>query len=342
VSASFRFSNRTLAGFLGSILATAAAGCDGGSDDGQSHEDAGTTPDGGSTRPSAGCGRNANVYRAGTTPATLSFAGRERSFRVHVPAGDRGGQPLPLVLMLHGGGGSGEQLQTNSARMDPIAEREGFITVYPDGTGALRTWNGGVCCGRAVSDDVDDVGFIAVLLDHLEAELCVDRRRVFATGMSNGGLLSHRLACELSTRIAAVAPVAGTLGIANCQPARPVPVLHIHGTSDGHVPWNGGPGCGPSGVAFFSVPDTMESWRSRNACGTTTSTYFEQGEGRCTAHEGCQAKVVLCAIEGGGHSWPGGVGKEPVVSCPADGFQSQDFIASEVAWRFFEENPLPN
>ena len=324
-----------------SCAAIVASGCEDGSGNGGGPGD-GSAPDAGPTRPSRGCTRRGEAYPAGTTPGRLSFAGRERTFRVHVPAGDHGEKPLPVVVMLHGGGGSGEQLQTQSARMDPIAEREGFITVYPDGTGVLRTWNGGLCCGRAVADDVDDVGFIAALLDHLEAELCIDRRRVFAMGMSNGGLLSHRLACELSTRIAAVAPVAGTLGIPNCAPARPVPVLHIHGTEDGHVPWNGGPGCGPSGADFWSVPQTMDVWRSLNGCGAATSVYFEQGDGRCTAYASCQAPLVLCAVEGGGHSWPGGVGKEPVVDCAADGFQSRSFIASEVAWRFFQANPLPN
>ncbi|HMJ09862.1 MAG TPA: PHB depolymerase family esterase [Polyangiaceae bacterium] len=296
--------------------------------------------DTGPSQPSAGCEGEGSTYPAGTSAGSLTVGSVQRTFRVHVPPGYRKGQPAPVVLMLHGGGGSGEQLQMQSARMDPIADREGFITVYPDGTGALRTWNAGQCCGRAVADGVDDVGFIAALLDHLEGELCTDKRRVFATGMSNGGMLTHRLACELSDRIAAFAPVAGTLG-SSCQAARPVPVLHIHGTSDGHVPWNGGMGCGPAGVPFTSVPDTMNVWRTRNACASNTTTYFEQGDGHCTAYAGCQAPVVLCAVEGGGHSWPGGVAKEPVVQCPADGFQSQSFVASELAWQFFEANPRP-
>src|SRR5688500_8090032 len=141
---------------LFSYAAAVATSCADGSDDGNA--DAGPVPDGGSARPSAGCARNRSGYPAGTTPGSLSFGGGERTFRVNRPGGDRGGAPLPLVLMLHGGGGSGEQLQTQSARMDPIAEREGFITVYPDGTGVVRTWNGGLCCGRAVSDRVDDIG----------------------------------------------------------------------------------------------------------------------------------------------------------------------------------------
>jgi polyhydroxybutyrate depolymerase len=315
------------------LIALGIVGCD--------DNTGGQNPDAGSTLPSAGCAANRNTYPPGTTSASLTVAGVERTFRVHVPPGYRNTQPAPVVLMLHGGGGSGEQFQMRSSSMDSIADRDGFITVYPDGTGVLRTWNGGLCCGRAVAENIDDVGFMAALLDHVEAELCTDRRRVFATGMSNGGLLSHRLACELSARIAAVAPVAGTLGISSCAPARAVPVMHIHGTRDGHVPYEGGRGCGPSGATFTSVPDTMEHWRSQNGCGSTTTSYFEQGDGRCSAYQGCRASTVLCAIEGGGHSWPGGVSKEPVADCPSDGFQSQSFSASEVAWRFFQSNPLP-
>ncbi|MCB9611537.1 MAG: prolyl oligopeptidase family serine peptidase [Sandaracinus sp.] len=140
-----------------------------------------------------------------------------------------------------------------------MAEREGFVVVYPDGTGTIPTWNAGGCCGSAVRDDVNDVGFVAAILDRLEGELCLDRDRVFATGMSNGGMMSHRLGCELSERFAAVAPVAGTLMFDACTPTRPVHVMHVHGSDDGHVPWEGGLGCGPAGVPFTSVPD--RGWR---------------------------------------------------------------------------------
>lgn len=303
--------------------------------------DGGATPEASTGDASDGCAVSSDTYPAGTTVGSITVAGAQRSFRVHVPPGYQKDKAMPVVLMLHGGGGSGEQLQTKSALMDPIADREGFITVYPDGTGVLRTWNAGICCGKAVADSIDDVGFMASLLDHLEAKLCTDRRRVFATGMSNGALLSHRLACELSTRIAAIAPVAGTIGIPSCQPTRPVPVLQIHGTADGHVPWLGGQGCGPAtGVEFTSVPATNEGWGQRNGCGTATSVYLEQGDGHCTALQGCKAPVVLCSIEGGGHSWPSGVAKEGVSDCPGDGIQSQTFPASEVAWKFFQANPM--
>lgn len=334
-----------------------ALGCTGSADSGGNHdegngdgdEDDNSTggtdgSDGGSTGldtdPSPGCEAADSTYSPGTTEGSIDASGT-RSFRVHVPPGYEARTPTPIVLMFHGGGGSGLQFQTASARMDAIADREGFITVYPEGTGTLATWNGGICCGRAVLDDVDDVTFVSELLDHLETELCVDRNRVFASGMSNGGILSHRLACELSERFAAVAPVAGTIGVTDCAPTRPVPVMHIHGREDGHVPWDGGMGCGPSSASFTSVPSTMEGWRMINECEATQAEIFTEGDGTCTAYDGCAAPVVLCTIDGAGHSWPGGEPGPNVADCPEDGPQSQTFSASEAAWQFFSENPRP-
>lgn len=291
-------------------------------------------------KPSAGCASPGKQYPGGaTTEGTVTVGGKSRSFRVHVPSTAK--TPMPVVLMLHGGGGSAEQLENDSAKMDPIADREGFVTVYPNGTGVIQTWNAGACCGKAAQDGVDDVAFISALLDHLEGQLCLDERRVFVAGMSNGAMLTHRLGCELSDRIAAIAPVAGTILAPSCSPKRPVAVMQIHGTLDGHVPWDGGIGCGPAGVAFTSVPSTLDGWRQRNGCTASTADYFEQGNGKCVGYQGCQAPVVLCTIDGGGHSWPGGVLKQGAVDCPADGAQSQTFSASEAAWSFFRANAMP-
>lgn len=279
-------------------------------------------------------------YPAGTTTAVVTVGGVSRTFRVHVPPGYRAEAPAPVVLMFHGGGGSGEQLQTASSKMDPVADREGFITVYPDGSGLIKTWNAGKCCGKAAEDDIDDAAFVNALLDDLEAKLCVDKRRIYASGMSNGAMLSHRLGCELSERFAAIAPVAGTIGVAACAPTSRVAVMHVHGTEDANVPYEGGIGCGPSeGVDFTSVVDTMAGWATRNGCTTTTKPYLQQGDGTCTAYEGCGRPVVLCSVAGKGHSWPGG---EPKTGgCVEDGPQSTTFLASEAIWKFFAENPKP-
>lgn len=304
--------------------------------------DAAPNPDAQTPTPSdAGtCAPRSAPFAPGTSEATITVGGRQRTFLVHVPPSLDATRPTPVVLVLHGGGGSGKQAE-DSTLMSPIADREGFIAVYPDGIGVVKTWNGGLCCGRAMEDKVDDTAFVAALLDHVEGRACVDKKRVFATGMSNGSLMSHRLACELSSRIAAIAPVAGTIGVAECKPTRPVPVFVIHGSADAHVPPPGGVGCGPSGASFTSIPTTMEGWRDRNGCTATTTPAFEQGDGKCVAYTGCKAPTVLCTIDGGGHNWPGGAPKVAVGDCPADGKQSTTFIASEAAWKFFKDNPMP-
>ncbi|MBN8615075.1 MAG: hypothetical protein J0L92_31045 [Deltaproteobacteria bacterium] len=284
----------------------------------------------------ARCGAASSLYPSGvTTVATITVDGLERSFRVHVPPGYDGSAEVPLVLVLHGGGGSGEQIELRSSEMNVVADREGFVAVYPDGTGAIRTWNAGGCCGAAVREDVDDVAFVRSLLDHLEGALCLDADRVFATGMSNGAMLSHRLACELSDRFAAVAPVSGLDMAPTCPTNGRVALMQIHGTDDGHVPWEGGVGCGPSAVDFPSVTETLAAWRARNGCGESSVPFAMQGDGTCVRTEDCTADVVLCTIEGGGHSWPGGAPNRDVADCPADGEQSTTFHASEQIWSFF-------
>jgi polyhydroxybutyrate depolymerase len=118
-----------------------------------------------------------------------------------------------------------------------------------------------------------------------------------------------------------------------------VAVMQVHGSSDGHVPWEGGVGCGPSAVAFTSVPETMSRWRMRNGCEETSTPLVMEGDGSCVVYDGCDADVALCTIEGGGHSWPGGAPNRDIADCPADGEQSTTFRASEQIWSFFEAHP---
>lgn len=208
----------------------------------------------------------------------------------------------------------------------------------------MRTWNAGTCCGYAQSTGIDDVGFIDALLDDLEGDLCIDRRRVHATGMSNGGGLSHRLACDLSWRIASVAPVAGTDNTTSCAPTRPVPVMHIHGSADQNAPFAGGVGCGPSGSDNTSVPETMGRWQERDGCPGDSRPRLVGGDGTCETQGRChnEAEVVLCTIAGGGHTWPGG--EPPAIpgigNCPF-GAQSTTFNASARALDFFALHPMP-
>jgi polyhydroxybutyrate depolymerase len=264
----------------------------------------------------------------GSTPRTLDHQGHERTFTVHVPASyDR--TPTPLVFDLHGYSESAQQ-QAELTSLATKAEAEDFIVVHPDGLGFLKGWNAGSCC----NGEDDDVDWVDTLIDTLSSELCVDEKRVFVTGLSNGGAMSARLACELSDRIAAIAPVAGTpvIDMSACTPSRPVSVLAFHGTSDTIVPYNGN--------ALFGVPSvdaTIERWTEINGCTGSPAVTFDQGEVTCSTFSSCaqSTEVTLCRVDGGGHTWPGGQAR------PLYGHTTDDIDATDRIWSFFEQHPLP-
>ncbi|MBK7944026.1 MAG: phospholipase [Flavobacteriales bacterium] len=181
-------------------------------------------------------------------PGTITVDGLERTYTLRLPSSYNGSTPMPLVIAMHGGFGSGTQLE-NQSQLTPKGESEGFILVYPDGYPSpinIRTWNAGGCCGYAMNQNINDVGYISALLDQIIATHNIDTLRIYATGMSNGGFMSYRLACELSDRIAAIAPVSASMTIESCQPVRPVPVISFHSFLDTSVPWQGGIGDGIS------------------------------------------------------------------------------------------------
>lgn len=274
----------------------------------------------------------------GSVTLTLDSGGRIRASLLHVPELYDPAAGTMLVLNFHGFTSAGWQ-QSLLTRMSQHSDQQGFIVAYPEGIAA--SWNAGDCCGTAWTDSVDDVGFVRDLLDEIEARYCIDPKRVYATGMSNGGFLSHRLACELSDRIAAIAPVAGVLGVPaeTCAPPRPVPVLHFHGTSDPMVPYQGGTPIIPQlgvGIVFRSVADTMTHWRSANGCSGNEQTFYQNGDTTCVEWPDCAlgSGTALCTIDGGGHTWPGGV---PI---PA-GKTSSDIDATATMLAFFAAHPLP-
>ena len=295
--------------------------------------------------PSTGCGQPVARWNVGaSTPDSLVHDSLTRTFRVYVPPDYDAAMPSPVVVLLHGGFGSGAQIETSS-RMLEVAEEHGFIVLSPDGVTSptgIRTWNAGGCCGYAASADIDDVGFVRDLLDLLEADARIDRRRIYAAGMSNGAELTHRLACDLGERIRAIGPVAGVDVTTACAPARAVPMLEVHGTADQNVPYDGGLGCGLSGVSTPSVPDTVALRAARNSCTGEPVTSLVMGDGRCSRQGKCPNgnDVDLCVIGGGGHHWPGGA--PPSISGIGNcsfGYQSQTFSASRVLLAFFSAHP---
>lgn len=259
---------------------------------------------------------------------TLDSGGRMRTVRVHLPPSYDSTKPTPVVLNFHGLSSTAAQQEALS-HMHAKSNSAGFIAVHAEGV--ANSWNGGVCCGDAASSKIDDVAHVARVLDELEAKLCVDKRRVFSTGMSNGGALSHRLACELSTRIAAIAPVAHVITVpqATCAPSRPVSVLQFNGTSDSLVPFGG------NSTGYPSVASTMDGWATRNGCSTKTTETFKKGDVTCKTYEGCPKGVEVshCVVDGGGHTWPGGT---PV---PFLGKTTNDIAATDAMWDFFVKHP---
>ncbi len=257
-----------------------------------------------------------------------------REYRLHVPR--RLSSPAPLLIVLHGGGGNARQIERFTG-FSRLADREGFMVVYPQGIN--RQWND----GRSFEDSgtADDVGFIAALIDHLVAAQSVDPARVYATGISNGGFMSYRLGCQLSDRIAGIAPVAATLSedlAADCAPLRPLPVMMVNGTADPLVPYDGGvvslPG-GRSRGQIRSAEVTAAFWAAHNGCDSTPlqAPLPDGSTVEISQYDGCDAPVVLYTIRNGGHTWPGAAQYLPVRLI---GGTNRDMNATEAIWSFFK------
>lgn len=272
---------------------------------------------------SAGC-QSAGARHAGGK-WTLRHDGLDREFYVELPASYDSKSPAPVVFDFHGRNmsASTEDLLTNMAS---VGTARGFVVVHPEGTGG--TWNAGTfCCGSAQSNNVDDVGFTLAMIEELSEQLCVRPDGIFITGMSNGGFMSHTLGCQLAGRVAAIAPVAGTMANFSCGASEPVSVFHFHGTDDNVVPYDGyDPILGTD-----SVDTAIETWIDENDCDTTGQVFFDRDDVKCTEWSGCKASraVRLCKIRGGGHTWPGGT------SIPGLGRTTMTISATEMMLDFF-------
>ena len=250
--------------------------------------------------PSVGCSANAERGHPGVR--TITSSGRTRRFHLRLPSDGAVRTPVSLVLNLHGLY-QAPPLQELLSNLTAKALARGWVVAYPAGIG--RSWNAGSCCGRARAEGVDDVRFLRKLVAQLGRELCIDRRRVYATGMSNGGLMSYRLACEASDLFAAVAPVAAVETVAACVPRRAVPILAFNGTGDYIVHYSKGFFSGWSSLP--SVSETQARWEQRKACQAPRKPVWSSKSVKCEAGASCKSDQVLCTIHGGGHTWPGGM-----------------------------------
>jgi polyhydroxybutyrate depolymerase len=276
---------------------------------------------------------------------SLKSQGQQRSYVVRVPPGSHAApERLPLVLVLHGGGGDAASAEKTTG-FTAKALREGFIVVYPEGSGRLAnrllTWNAGHCCGPAMLRGVDDVGFIRALIDRLVADYPVDERRIYATGMSNGGMMAHRLGLEIGDRLAAIAPVVATLFGDEKKPARPVSALMINGALDASVPAEGGRPGGRFAEAWDgtpALPTTAQGrfWAAANGCATTPETRT-QGPVQRTGYR-CPGgrDVLMVLVADNPHAWPGGVPGSRLGDPP-----SSSLDATEEIWAFFKAHPKP-
>lgn len=267
---------------------------------------------------------------------SIVSGGERRSYLLHVPASYDLATPVPLVISIHGFA-EWPAHQRQVSRWNDLADQHGFIVVYPAGIGFPRRWRAG---GGTSAEAMQDVTFVADLIDALAARYNIDRTRIYANGLSNGGGMSYRLACQLADRIAAVGSVSGAylFPLSACQPSRPVPLIAFHGTADPIVPYAGGPSRSFD-LPFPNVPDWIAAYAERSGCRTTPSPLPVRGEVSGIQYSGCHddAEVVFYTIAGGGHAWPGG---EPLPRFIV-GHTSQDIDATAVMWEFFSRHALP-
>ena len=276
----------------------------------------------------------------------LKHDGRERYYDIHVPASYRKDTPMPVVLNFHGGAAR-PILQRQDSGMDDVADKNGFIVVYPAGTSRgftqMLTWNTLDAKSYATKNNVDDIGFVRALLEDIGKLFNVDPKRVYATGYSQGGILCYRLACELSDKIAAIAPVSAVLTESpqDRHPGRSMPIIHFHGLLDGHVPYNGGVGpkiVGPDRIPRKSVDETITVWINYNKLSSVPVRTGKLGNANFKEYgsDKDKAPIILWTLTDAGHTWPGGK-----TQMSALGPVNQDIKASQVMWDFFKNRRLP-
>ncbi len=310
-------------------------------------------------------------YQASTSQVSVQASGTwinrsvnvvgqgSRSYSIYIPDTGADTSARPALLSLHGGGGSA-LIQASTSQLVKLAHKQKLFIAFLEGSGVIQTYNAGSCCGYAKTNNIDDVLYANMVLDDISATYNVDATRIYATGFSNGGMMSHRLACEVADRIAGVAAVGGASAefdqdlnrYFTCTPSRPIPILHIHATNDLNYPYAGGIGDGLSATSYYPVESAIADWRTRN--NVTAQAAVE----RVTATTTCyhytvpvnitipSSRVTLCKVDpinvydatneivfGGGHSWPGGVRS---LAAKSD-VPLMDFSANDYIWSFLNQ-----
>jgi polyhydroxybutyrate depolymerase len=299
---------------------------------------------------SPGCESGAPIG-PGEEKVTTTSGGVERWYHRHVPPAHDGNEPVPVVIDLHGYLEGADIHKAHSA-LGPYGDEQGFVTITPHGTGDPVRWDATV--------DSADMAFIGDLLDEIEATLCIDERRVFVTGLSNGAFMTSAIACAYADRIAAAAPVAGIREIEGCDPARAVPVVAFHGTDDGFVAFDGGlgedaanlpapdgsgetleeSGAGRAAEDGPSIPEITAAWADRNDCKAKPKRQEVAADVTLVRYRCADdADVQFYRVEGGGHSWPGSEFSRQIEN--VTGPTTFSISANEVMWEFFERHPLP-
>jgi len=279
----------------------------------------------------------------------LRAGGFRRSILVHIPRGYDPSDPYPLVVVLHGAFSTARQIEAHSGFSD-LADREGFLVLYPNGIslfGLLQHWNAGHCCGKAAADGLDDVGFLQAAIQEVAVHLNVDPARIYMTGFSNGGMMTHRFGAEACGLLAAIAPMAGSLGGRAGpdapfwqvpEPACALPVAILHGRDDEQVPYRGGGARGKEQARqYLSVDESAAFWVRANGCNLEgEETSLHQGTVHLKRWNGCHngSEVRVYTWENWGHAWPGPPFTDGLA--PDDPFRG--FHAAETVWEFFKNH----
>ncbi len=284
----------------------------------------------------------AQVTGAGDYTYAIQQGDLTRKYLVHVPPSYHSNTPTPLILAFHGGGGDMNYMAKDEYYgLISKSNKEGFVVIFPNGysklkSGKFATWNAGNCCGDARDIGIDDVGFVRKIVSNISGQMNIDRNRIFATGMSNGGMMSYVVACELPDIFKAIAAIAGTDNTITCSHKTPISILHIHAKNDTHVLFNGGAGEGAfkdeSKVTnFTSVPASIARWVGYNKCSPTPERVLAVNGAYCDLYSDCAngTQVKLCITDMGAHSWPGG--NKPRGEAPSQAISSNDML-----WDFFK------